>query len=257
MLYSRPIAALENVQPVQVKSLVSPELFAKYDAVLLSAMLDTLTGIVYCPRRSCQYPVIQEPEENMATCPECRYTFCVLCKKVYHGVAPCAMRTDERAKLVAEYQVASSEEKVLLEQRYGKTQLQNLVSTSMSETWIHDNSRSCPHCNAAIEKSEGCNKMVCQRCNTMFCWLCSLRLDQFNPYRHFSNPSSPCYNLLFLGTILMEDNDDIDFDDDPITNPRLLPRYLIHHDICIRTIVTVHWAAKTNESMAAALSDSP
>nr|CAD7447067.1 unnamed protein product [Timema bartmani] len=202
-----------EAHPTQVKSLVSPELFAKYDAVLLSAMLDTLTGIVYCPRRSCQYPVIQEPEENMATCPECRYTFCVLCKKVYHGVAPCAMRTDERAKLVAEYQAASSEEKVLLEQRYGRTQLQNLVSTSMSETWIHDNSRSCPHCNAAIEKSEGCNKMVCQRCNTMFCWLCSLRLDQFNPYRHFSNPSSPCYNLLFLGTILMEDNDDIDFDD--------------------------------------------
>nr|CAD7429366.1 unnamed protein product [Timema monikensis] len=202
-----------EAHPTQVKSLVSPELFAKYDAVLLSAMLDTLTGIVYCPRRSCQYPVIQEPEENMATCPECRYTFCVLCKKVYHGVAPCAMRTEERAKLVAEYQVASSEEKVLLEQRYGRSQLQNLVSTIMSETWIHNNSRSCPHCNAAIEKSEGCNKMVCQRCNTMFCWLCSLRLDQFNPYRHFSNPSSPCYNLLFLGTMLMEDNDDIDFDD--------------------------------------------
>nr|CAD7200956.1 unnamed protein product [Timema douglasi] len=169
-----------EAHPTQVKSLVSPELFAKYDAVLLSAMLDTLTGIVYCPRRSCQYPVIQEPEENMATCPECRYTFCVLCKKVYHGVAPCAMRTEERAKLVAEYQEASSEEKALLEQRYGKSQLQNLVATMMSETWIHNNSRSCPHCNAAIE------------------------------VRHFSNPSSPCYNLLFLGTMLMEDNDDFD-----------------------------------------------
>lgn len=45
--------------------------------------------IVYCPRRSCQYPVSREPNEQMANCPICQYAFCVYCKMVYHGIEPC------------------------------------------------------------------------------------------------------------------------------------------------------------------------
>lgn len=74
---------------LQVKELVSAELFAKYDSTLLSATLDTMLDIVYCPRRNCQYPVSKEPNEKMASCPCCQYTFCVYCKMVYHGVESC------------------------------------------------------------------------------------------------------------------------------------------------------------------------
>lgn len=73
----------------QIKELISPELFAKYDSTLLSATLDTMSDIIYCPRKDCQYPVSKETNEKMASCPSCQYTFCVYCKMVYHGVEPC------------------------------------------------------------------------------------------------------------------------------------------------------------------------
>lgn len=74
---------------------MSAELFSHYDAVLLSSLLDTMENILYCPRPACQYPVILEPGENMATCPSCAYAFCIHCKMVYHGIEPCRLRSCE------------------------------------------------------------------------------------------------------------------------------------------------------------------
>lgn len=167
-----------EVSPGQIKELVSPELFLKYDSTLLSATLDTMLDIVYCPRRQCQYPVSKEPNEKMARCPECQYTFCIYCKMVYHGIEPCKVScgmfilflyfikiiiiiififffffTGQKEKLVSDYQNATQKMKEQLENRYGKKQLQTLVENTMSENWINSNSRNCPHCNAAIEVS--------------------------------------------------------------------------------------------------------
>jgi hypothetical protein len=64
-----------------------------------------------------------------------------------------------------------------------------------------------------LQKSDGCNKMVCGKCSTFFCWLCEERLNPQAPYQHFSNPASKCYNLLFYGVPDSDDNDG-DGDDD-------------------------------------------
>ncbi|XP_067010116.2 E3 ubiquitin-protein ligase RNF14 [Anabrus simplex] len=208
-----------EASPSQVKDLVSAELFSKYDSVLLNATLETMEDILYCPRSSCNYPVSREPNEKMATCPACHYVFCIYCKMVYHGVEPCRFKSAEKRQLVEEYQNASLQRRAELEQRYGRKQLQTLVDTHMSESWINENSKNCPHCNAAIEKSDGCNKMVCWRCNTYFCWICSARLNPQCPYEHFNSTKSQCFNKLFLG-VPMDDmyNDRGIFllgDDDP------------------------------------------
>lgn len=80
---------------LQVQELVSAELFSRYDTVLLSALLDTMEDMLYCPRPACQYPVVLEPGEKMATCPSCTYAFCIYCKMVYHGIEPCRFRSCE------------------------------------------------------------------------------------------------------------------------------------------------------------------
>ncbi|KAG8226845.1 hypothetical protein J437_LFUL004086 [Ladona fulva] len=190
-----------------VKELVSPELFAKYDSVLLSSTLDTLTDIAYCPRTFCQYPVTIDPEEKMAHCPNCEYNFCIYCRMVYHGVEPCKFRSVSQKKLAEQYKNADEGEQAHLEKKYGKKQLQLLLESYLSESWIVDNSQNCPTCNAAIEKSYGCNKMVCWKCNTYFCWLCKSRLSRLDPYLHFRSINSPCYNLLFEGVDDQVDDD--------------------------------------------------
>ncbi|XP_011314639.1 E3 ubiquitin-protein ligase RNF14 [Fopius arisanus] len=201
-----------EVTPGQIKELVSSELFVKYDSILLSATLDTMLDIVYCPRRDCQYPVSKEPNEKMASCPSCQYTFCVNCKMVYHGIEPCRFTAADKQRLVSEYEAATDAQKLALENRYGKKQLQMLVENTMSENWISNNSHNCPHCNAAIEKFDGCNKMTCGRCNTYFCWLCGSRLNHETPYVHYQNPQSKCYKMLHHGLVEDEDSDDeIDF----------------------------------------------
>ncbi|XP_023717242.1 E3 ubiquitin-protein ligase RNF14 isoform X2 [Cryptotermes secundus] len=194
--------------PNQVQELVSAELFSRYDSVLLSTLLDTMEDVLYCPRPACQYPVAVEPGEKMAACPSCSYVFCIYCRMVYHGIEPCRFRAHEKRHLVEEYSNASEERRVQMEQRYGKKQLQTLVDTSLSEIWVFTNSKKCPSCNAAIEKSEGCNKMVCWKCNTSFCWLCEQRLNPERPYLHFNNPASKCYNLLFHGVQVSDEEDD-------------------------------------------------
>ena len=88
---------------MQVKELVSSELFSKYDSLLLSTTLDTMMDIVYCPRRHCQYPVTRDPDDNMARCPVCQYAFCIRCKMVYHGVEPCKISSGMRLNPVGLY----------------------------------------------------------------------------------------------------------------------------------------------------------
>ncbi|XP_011257747.1 E3 ubiquitin-protein ligase RNF14 [Camponotus floridanus] len=198
--------------PNQIKDLVSSELFSKYDSLLLSTTLDTMTDIIYCPRRHCQYPVTCDPDDHMAKCPVCQYAFCVRCKMVYHGVEPCKISSAEKQRLLSEYQSASNEKKAEMEKRYGKRQLQTMIENTMSENWINDNSHNCPHCKTAIEKSDGCNKMTCSNCGTYFCWLCGTRLNPETPYIHFRNPDSKCFNMLYRGVIPDEPDDDDDFD---------------------------------------------
>jgi hypothetical protein len=57
-----------------------------------------------------------------------------------------------------------------------------------------------------LQKMGGCNKMVCTKCSSAFCWLCLAKLGPPNPYAHFQDPlNKTCYNNLMQG---IEDSDD-------------------------------------------------
>ncbi|KAL1139662.1 hypothetical protein AAG570_006640 [Ranatra chinensis] len=200
----------------QIRELVGPTKFNRYDSLLLSAALSTMSDITYCPRLDCQSPVVRESDEKLATCPACNYAFCVFCRMSYHGVEMCRIKNDLKKALINEYNSGDSEVRERLERRYGKRQLVNLVNAAMSEEWISTNSKLCPCCSSPIEKSDGCNKIVCWKCHNYFCWLCSRVLDPSAPYKHFYDPMSKCYNLLFEGVkeALGLDNEEDEEDDD-------------------------------------------
>jgi hypothetical protein len=58
---------------------------------------------------------------------------------------------EEQQRLVREYTDGTSEEKLMLEMRYGRRQLQRLVDNALSEEWVTGNSQKCPRCNVSIE----------------------------------------------------------------------------------------------------------
>ncbi|XP_020780703.1 E3 ubiquitin-protein ligase RNF14 [Boleophthalmus pectinirostris] len=196
--------------PLQVKHLVGEELFARYDRLLLQSTLDLMADVVYCPRVSCGTPVMVEPESTMGICSGCQYAFCTLCKMGYHGVSHCKLPTEELRDLRDEYLAASEDGKKFMEMRFGKRVIQRAVEESFSRDWLSENCKNCPRCGTNIQKVDGCNKMTCTSCKQYFCWLCMGVLSRGNPYSHFNNPQSPCFNQLFLGV----DQEDGDFDQD-------------------------------------------
>ncbi|KAK5918238.1 hypothetical protein CgunFtcFv8_003017 [Champsocephalus gunnari] len=192
--------------PSQVKQLVDEELFARYDRLLLQSSLDLMADVVYCPRQSCGTAVMVEPDSTMAICSACQYAFCTLCKMGYHGLSHCKLPADELRNLRDEYLSATPAGQKFMEQRFGKRVIQKAVEESFSRDWLNENCKGCPRCGTNIQKDDGCNKMTCTSCRQYFCWLCLGILSKVNPYSHFNNPNSPCYNQLFQGVDLDEED---------------------------------------------------
>jgi hypothetical protein len=57
----------------------------------------------------------------------------------------------EKMKLFDDYINGDESTKESMEKRYGKKQLISMVNEIQAETWIGQNSKPCPHCNAPIE----------------------------------------------------------------------------------------------------------
>ena len=110
------------------------------------------------------------PSERLAVCEDCAFAFCKVCKSGWHGeFARCFPR--KKYELTAEEKA--------------------------SEEYMRLHTTSCPTCMAPAQKTMGCNHMICFKCNTHFCYLCSAWLDGDNPYTHYNTAKSPCYMRLW------------------------------------------------------------
>ncbi|KAL3878211.1 hypothetical protein ACJMK2_030579 [Sinanodonta woodiana] len=199
-----------QAHPSQVKQLVTPELFAKYEKLLLQTCLDMMVDVIYCPRPACQCPVLLDRESSMCVCPDCRFVFCTLCLFTYHGLSPCKLKADGIKKLKEEYEKGDQATRQLLEKRYGKATIKQALEESFTREWLDKFSKQCPSCGSCIQKIDGCNKMTCMKCRAYFCWICMGHLSNSNPYKHYNTEDSPCFNRLFEGV----DMDDFDEDDE-------------------------------------------
>ncbi|KAH7383128.1 hypothetical protein BKA64DRAFT_761293 [Cadophora sp. MPI-SDFR-AT-0126] len=98
----------------------------------------------YCPTPDC--PQLYGPTDfgTAVLCTHCLMSICTSCKVVYHDGMSCE-----------EYKDLSSEGTKAFE-RYMK----------------ESDTRKCPECSVAIQKTYGCNHMECANCKNHFCWEC-------------------------------------------------------------------------------------
>jgi E3 ubiquitin-protein ligase RNF14 len=172
--------------------------------------LESDKSTIYCPRQWCQSPArtkkypkvtdlsrmeswetsdtetISEPvaapinptnskaptvRERLAICEDCDYAFCRVCLSGWHGeFVRCWPRTAT--------EVSEEEQK--------------------SYDYIRLNTSPCPSCSSPIQKTLGCNHMRCYQCGTHFCYLCSSWLNPDNPYAHFNQSNTACYQRLWV-----------------------------------------------------------
>eukprot|EP00744_Colponema_vietnamica_P001746 GILI01002857.1.p1 GENE.GILI01002857.1~~GILI01002857.1.p1 ORF type:complete len:561 (+),score=74.53 GILI01002857.1:70-1683(+) len=164
--------------PPEIRELVTPEHFTRYDELLLARSLDSMSDVVWCPRTECQYPVIVEG--RMGICSTCCLTFCVKCRKPWHFGRRCG--------------IGSS----------GNVQDDSVKEQMQTLEYICQTTKRCPGCKTGISRTEGCNHMICTNCNVHFCYSC---LKPIKGYDHFNAPGATC-------TTFSEDRMGADDDDD-------------------------------------------
>ncbi|KIM34119.1 hypothetical protein M408DRAFT_60662 [Serendipita vermifera MAFF 305830] len=188
----------------------------RWKAIKRKRALEKDPGLVYCPMAFCQGPCpspmaqrgLMERETktvddetmrreyvSLRTCENCDYSFCMLCKRAWHGLAPCS--SDITSKFLEQYMTLEEghPERLALERKFGKAQLIRLVNKLQEDEenrkWLELSTTKCPNCLVSCEKSYGCNHMTCMRCSTHFCYLCGRKLPGDRPYNHFSE-RGPC-----------------------------------------------------------------
>ncbi|GBB93985.1 hypothetical protein RclHR1_02270009 [Rhizophagus clarus] len=187
----------------EITEIVGHEMSQRYTELLEKQKLETDPLVTYCPRKICQAPVKKESAiERLCVCTKCTFAFCWFCQRTWHGAnVPCAINNIK--KIVQEYLAADEATKSTLELRYGTKNIEKLVRDTLEEMetdkWIKSNAQKCPQCETAIEKSMGCNHMLCTRCKTHFCYLCGSWIDPEEPYNHFNASNSSCNQRLFDG----------------------------------------------------------
>jgi hypothetical protein len=61
--------------------------------------------------------------------------------------------------------------------------------STLREMFEYGTSQPCPGCLIFVSKIEGCNKMLCDRCKTKWCWACrcNLSVEYTDPYHHYDS----------------------------------------------------------------------
>ncbi|KAI1292110.1 E3 ubiquitin-protein ligase RNF14 [Halotydeus destructor] len=163
-----------------IASLVSEEKFKRYEQLVRVSVVDSMIGVVFCPRVDCKYPAIPDESSRLVTCAECRFAYCSNCNYAFHGVSPCKefRSPADRRKIMATYHEATPEEKEEMESYYGKELLEQNLIDYLTEEYLGQRSKLCPSCSSKIEKDMGCDYMLCWKCKAPFCWRCLKVLRQ-------------------------------------------------------------------------------
>ncbi|KFY86765.1 hypothetical protein V500_07412 [Pseudogymnoascus sp. VKM F-4518 (FW-2643)] len=185
------------------------EMVKRYVTMRHKIELENDKSTVYCPRSFCQgaarskkhrKPIItptfvtttadeeadEESDDELAVidptkppnrtdllrvCEDCLFAFCSRCLQSWHGEYVLCGPPRNANEL-------SAEDKASLD-------------------YIKYHTTPCPTCAVPAQKTHGCNHMICQRCGTHFCYLCSSWLDVGNPYQHYNTEATGCYQRLW------------------------------------------------------------
>ncbi|KAK4688333.1 E3 ubiquitin-protein ligase RNF14, partial [Tremellales sp. Uapishka_1] len=140
--------------------------------------------------------------ERYRQCPTCHFSFCLYCSNTWHGPhTPCSFPST--SIIVLEYlsYEEGSAERHTMEMRKGKENLRRMVDKYHEDEgnrkWLSERTRSCAGCGVRVEKSHGCNHMTCNRCHAHFCYRCGASISPSEPYKHYRQPGTPCFERLF------------------------------------------------------------
>ena len=131
------------------KFLKDKNLLEKLDKAIFKNFINRNEDIKQCPNQHCHYYVKSNMHSSREINCICGTSYCFKCSRESHRPCTCEMveKWDKRSK-----------------------------NDTSDEKWIRANTKECPHCHQKIEKSQGCNYMLCDKraggCGHAFCYVC-------------------------------------------------------------------------------------
>ena len=138
--------------------------------------LNNTDEVTFCPTPGCSYICFFDKDEFHLKCPLCKKEYCLKCQTEWHQYSTCQ-----------EYQAEKKEKE---------------NDVKFDEYIKGSNFKQCPNCKRWIEKTTGCNHMVCL-CGNNFCYGCGKNVctcfDQFEEDEEsfYTNNSYNNNNLVF------------------------------------------------------------
>jgi E3 ubiquitin-protein ligase RNF14 len=195
----RPKTQLSPSELLQIP--LEHDVVSRYVKLKHKAELESDKNTIYCPRKWCQgaarskkhrkphgFEEIESSDDEsdgektgpsnfvagkdlLAVCEDCSFAFCSRCYQGWHGeFTTCTPKTNTGE--------LTEEDKKSLE-------------------YLKAHSTLCPTCAAPCQKTHGCNHMICFKCRSHFCYLCSAWLSPANPYHHYNEEKTWCYMRLW------------------------------------------------------------
>ncbi|KAH8120636.1 hypothetical protein DFH11DRAFT_1499658 [Phellopilus nigrolimitatus] len=194
----------------EVRRVVSDKEVIRWKWLKAKKAIEKDPTIIHCPIPICQAPVpkpVTDPNsssgwDRFRSCSSCGFNFCAFCKHTWHGpLSECPKSVTHSLVMVYLDLPEGSPERAALERKFGKGVVLKLVKDYEEEQstgeWLQSSTTACPGCSVHVEKSLGCNHMMCAKCQQHFCYKCGAKLRALDPYAHFSAKGSGCYGQLF------------------------------------------------------------
>lgn len=177
------------------------EMVTRYVKLRHKAELESDKNTIYCPRKWCQGAArstkhrkpngLEDTESSsdseeegskkpetfrsgkdlLSICEDCTFAFCSRCYQGWHGEFTVCIPQTNTGELTEE--------------------------DKASLAYLELHSTPCPTCASRAQKTHGCNHMICFKCNSHFCYLCSSWLDVNNPYKHYNQEGTYCHMRLW------------------------------------------------------------
>ncbi|GAB4815328.1 hypothetical protein N2152v2_002374 [Parachlorella kessleri] len=192
------------LSPQVLQWILPAEEFERWEQLTLQKTLDRMADAAYCPRcrlelglrgtKCCELvvgaagrlePRIQqgrgpntislEDSDNCAQCPKCLFVFCSLCMEGWHPGTQCVSAETRLEMLQRKLQGGGA-----LSVQELRRKEQEFLSLATIERM---GGKRCPRCSMAIQKSGGCNKMVCGNCGAFFCYKCNKEISGYDHYK--------------------------------------------------------------------------
>ncbi|KAI9140267.1 hypothetical protein BKA69DRAFT_1029718 [Paraphysoderma sedebokerense] len=190
----------------ELETLLPEAVMERYNFLYTQQSYELDPQITWCVLPHCRGPAKKSADcskgayEKLATCLKCGYNFCHWCSKTWHGTQTfCEVKNGD--KVVTDYLNGDDNIKRRIEVQYGKSIVAKMVQKYREEeatkAFLKSTATPCPSCSTYITKTEGCNHMTCQSCQTHFCYRCGSYLPSSNPYSHYNFGGSSCYGQLF------------------------------------------------------------